>query len=321
MREKVEDRREERKGCTKKQNHTQPTHSPLFPSSTMDLLSDVLEAADGDQLAEFLGRVPSITKIALVSVHGFFAQANVLGKPDTGGQVVYILDQTRALEAEMKQRLAAAGVAAVPKIVILTRLIPDAGNTTCDVRLEKVAGCDHAVILRVPFRNGGGVVRQWISRFDIWPYLEQFSVDAAAEVAAELGGKPALVVGNYSDGNCVASLLANHYNCPSFSIAHALEMTKYSDMWQWSSPQYTKMHADVQITGETWRVGVRPILRSFNHLAHFQPPFSPTLYHLFLFSRPARHGPRRLHHHVHVPRDCRQKRVRHRRRARVGGPV
>lgn len=237
-----------KEGVHKKTTH--PNTQPSFPSSTMDLLSDVLEAADGDQLAEFLGRVPSITKIALVSVHGFFAQANVLGKPDTGGQVVYILDQTRALEAEMKQRLAAAGVAAVPKIVILTRLIPDAGNTTCDVRLEKVAGCDHAVILRVPFRNGGGVVRQWISRFDIWPYLEQFSVDAAAELAAELGGPPKLIVGNYSDGNLVAGLLANRFEALHMSIAHALEATKYTDLWQWSKPEYASMHADVQITAD-----------------------------------------------------------------------
>ena len=29
----------------------------------------------------------------------------MLGRPDTGGQVVYILDQARALEQEMRQRL------------------------------------------------------------------------------------------------------------------------------------------------------------------------------------------------------------------------
>ena len=184
-------------------------------SGTMDLLSDVLEAADPDRLADFLARVPSITRVALISPHGFFAQANALGKPDTGGQVVYILDQTRALEAEMAARLAAAGVAAVPRIVILTRFNPRTPATPrADVRLEKVAETEHAVILRVPFRNGGGVVRKWISRFDVWPYLEGFAVDAAADLSAELGGPPQLIVGNYSDGNLVASLLANHFDAP-----------------------------------------------------------------------------------------------------------
>ena len=39
-----------------------------------------------------------IFSIAIVSPHGYFAQKNVLGRPDTGGQVVYILDQAKALE-------------------------------------------------------------------------------------------------------------------------------------------------------------------------------------------------------------------------------
>ena len=34
----------------------------------------------------------------------------VLGKPDTGGQIVYILDQVRALETEMLKRIDEAGL-------------------------------------------------------------------------------------------------------------------------------------------------------------------------------------------------------------------
>lgn len=36
--------------------------------------------------------------------------AGVLGKPDTGGQIVYILDQVRALETEMLKRIDEAGL-------------------------------------------------------------------------------------------------------------------------------------------------------------------------------------------------------------------
>ena len=82
-------------------------------------------------LEAFLARVPMIFSVVVLSPHGWFGQANVLGRPDTGGQVVYILDQVRALEEEMRQRLLAQGLDLEPQIVILTRLIPEAEDTSC----------------------------------------------------------------------------------------------------------------------------------------------------------------------------------------------
>lgn len=43
----------------------------------------------------------------------------------------------------------------------------------------------------------------------------------------QLGGKPDLIIGNYSDGNLVSSLLSHHLNTTQCTIAHALEKTKY----------------------------------------------------------------------------------------------
>ena len=64
----------------------------------------------------------------------------------------------------------------------------------------------------------------------MWPYLEQFALDAGAEITKELGGhKPDLIIGNYSDGNLVATLLAYHQNVTQCTIAHALEKTKYAN--------------------------------------------------------------------------------------------
>lgn len=57
----------------------------------------------------------------------------------------------------------------------VTRLIPDAKGTTCNQRLERVSGTEHTHILRVPFRSEKGILRKWISRFDVWPYLETFA--------------------------------------------------------------------------------------------------------------------------------------------------
>ena len=34
-------------------------------------------------------------------------------------------------------------------------------------------------------------------RFDIWPYLERFALDAETEILVEMGGKPDLIIGNY----------------------------------------------------------------------------------------------------------------------------
>ncbi|GKA85830.1 retrotransposon protein, putative, ty1-copia subclass [Tanacetum coccineum] len=58
--------------------------------------------------------------------------------------------------------------------ITVTRLIPDVKGTSCNQRLEKVSGCEYTHILRVPIRTEKGILRKWISRFDLWPYLEKF---------------------------------------------------------------------------------------------------------------------------------------------------
>lgn len=154
----------------------------------LNLLVDILEAPEPQILEKFLGRIPMIFRMAILSPHGFFGQANVLGLPDTGGQVVYILDQVRALEAEMQRRLEEQGLDIEPRILIVTRLIPEARNTTCNQRLEHVLGTRNVQILRVPFRDpSGSVVPHWISRFQVWPHLEDFAKEAKREIIAGSG--------------------------------------------------------------------------------------------------------------------------------------
>ena len=213
-------------------------------------------------------RIPLVTKVVSVSVHGYFAQSNALGKPDSGGQIVYVLDSVRALEKELNSRIEAAlGPAPPPpppkasaaassssasssseeashhhpppphpraRVLILTRLIPEALDTSCDARLERVAGTEAAAILRVPFRSSesssesggdgrsggdGGrgakkkILRKFVSRFQVWPFLEDFAIDAVGEILEELEGHPPdLILGNYSDGNLVATLLSRRFS-------------------------------------------------------------------------------------------------------------
>ena len=199
-------------------------------SKTLEILIDLLGEPKSSLLEEFISRVPMplISKVAIISPHGWFGQTNVLGKPDTGGQVIYILDQVRALETYLQEAIRFTGLEVTPKIIILTRLITEAGDTTCDQRLERVLNTENGWILRVPFRDENyNVLKHWVSRFKIWPYLDCFAEDAAKELVSEFEGRPDLIIGNYSDGNLVASLLSDKLDVIQCTIAHALEKTKY----------------------------------------------------------------------------------------------
>jgi len=220
---------------------------------TIKTLLDLINEPTDEMLERFISRVPMplISKIAIISPHGWFGQTNALGKPDTGGQVIYILDQVRALERHLKTEIQLTGLDVDPKIIVLTRLIPEAEDTTCNQRMEKIFQSDNGWILRVPFRDEQyNMVRHWVSRFKIWPYLETFTEDASKELLSEFQGRPDLIIGNYSDGNLVASLLSDKFDVIQCTIAHALEKTKYafSDIeWKDKEQDY---HFSIQYTAD-----------------------------------------------------------------------
>lgn len=56
----------------------------------MGILSEVLQAPDAVNLEIFFSRVPTIFNVVIFSIHGYFGQADVLGLPDTGGQVTLL---------------------------------------------------------------------------------------------------------------------------------------------------------------------------------------------------------------------------------------
>jgi sucrose synthase len=59
----------------------------------MKMLSEVLEAGDPIKLESLFSRLPNMFNIVIFSIHGYFGQADVLGLPDTGGQVLIPLFQ------------------------------------------------------------------------------------------------------------------------------------------------------------------------------------------------------------------------------------
>uniref|UniRef100_A0A0E0NNB6 Sucrose synthase n=1 Tax=Oryza rufipogon TaxID=4529 RepID=A0A0E0NNB6_ORYRU len=193
---------------------------------TLSSLSEVLQAPDPINMEKFFSTVPCVFTVVIFSIHGYFGQEKVLGMPDTGGQVVYILDQ-------------------------LTRLIPEAKGTKCNVELEPIENTKHSNILRVPFKTEDGkVLPQWVSRFDIYPYLERYAQDSSVKILEILEGKPDLVIGNYTDGNLVASLLTSKLGVTQGTIAHALEKTKYEDSdIKWRELDH-KYHFSCQFTAD-----------------------------------------------------------------------
>lgn len=54
---------------------------------SFQLLLDIIQAPDAETLERFLARLPLVFKVVILSPHGYFGQHNVLGMPDTGGQV------------------------------------------------------------------------------------------------------------------------------------------------------------------------------------------------------------------------------------------
>ncbi|XP_038971006.1 sucrose synthase 7-like isoform X2 [Phoenix dactylifera] len=217
---------------------------------SLHCLSEVLQAPDPANMEKFFSRVPTIFSIVIFSPHGYFGQADVLGLPDTGGQVVYILDQVKAFEEELLLRIKQQGLSAQPQILVVTRLIPEARGTKCNQELEPILNTKHSHILRVPFKRDDRVLQQWVSRFDIYPYLERYAQDAAAKILDHLEGKPDLIIGNYTDGNLVASLVATKLGVTQGTIAHALEKTKYEDSdvkWKKFDAKY---HFSCQFTAD-----------------------------------------------------------------------
>jgi sucrose synthase len=221
---------------------------------TLELLDRLIDSPDHAVLEAFISHIPLSFRIVLVSVHGWFGQEEVLGRPHAAGHVLYVLEQARSLEKQLQEDIKLSGLDVLgiqPQVIILTRLIPNSKGTNANQRLEKIQGTDNAWILRVPFLEFNPKVSEnWISRFEIWPYLETFVQEAEKELLAEFQGRPHLIIGNYSDGNLVAFLLARRFKVTQCSIAHVLEKPRYlfSNLyWKDLEEQY---HFSLQFTAD-----------------------------------------------------------------------
>ncbi|MBD2163044.1 sucrose synthase [Calothrix membranacea FACHB-236] len=222
---------------------------------TLELFQRLIENPQPAMLEALVSRIPAVFRVVLISIHGWVSQEGALGRDETLGQVAYVLEQARSLENKLWEEIQLAGLDVIgikPQVIILTRLIPNCEGTFCNLRREKIEGTENAWILRVPFREfNPEVTNNWISKYEIWPYLETFAQDAEQEILAEFqGSKPHLLIGNYTDGNLVAFLLSQKLKVTHCHIAHSLEKPKrlFSNLyWQNLEEQY---HLSVQYSAD-----------------------------------------------------------------------
>jgi sucrose synthase len=221
---------------------------------TLELLHHLIHNPEPAVLEMFVSRIPAIFNIALVSIHGWVAQEGAIDHPETTGQVIYVLEQAYSLEQRLWEDVQLAGLEHLdiqPNVVILTRLIPNCEGTHCDLPKEKINGTRNAWILRIPFQSTDPQLTQnWMPKSQIWPYLEAFALDAEAALLNHFPGRPGLIMGNYSDGNLVAYLLAHRMNVTHGTIAHSLEKPKhlFSDLY-WQDME-SEHHFSAQFTAD-----------------------------------------------------------------------
>ncbi|KAI3702221.1 hypothetical protein L6452_27949 [Arctium lappa] len=115
------------------------------------MLLDLLEAPDACTLEKFFGRIP----------------------------MVFILDQVPALEREMLKRIKEQGIDIVPRILIVTRLLPDAVEAPVGNILRKyleqrtVISCEFPLETKTEFFVNGSLILMYghTSRLSprMWP--------------------------------------------------------------------------------------------------------------------------------------------------------
>lgn len=142
--------------------------------------------------------------LLMMSIHGYVAAEPELGKPDTGGQVVYVL--------ELANRFSRLGL----KVDLVTRRFED--QPEYDVVNENFR------VWRVPF-GGSGFIR----KEDMHDHLAQFVTNFMALVR-KYGMRYDLVYSHYWDAGWAGQKIAEELGAPHVHTPHSLGWWKQQNM-------------------------------------------------------------------------------------------
>ncbi len=176
--------------------------------------------------------------ILSLSVHGLVRSTDIeLGRDaDTGGQVLYVLDQARTLARQQEIQL----------VEVLTRQVWDkrVHNSYSEPREEVGEGVR---IVRLPFGP-----RRYLRKESLWPYVPSM-VDQIMRMVRARGRAPDLIHGHYADAGFVGSQVAKILGVPFVFTGHSLGRVKKAlllEQGQDQAPLEERYHFSQRIEAE-----------------------------------------------------------------------
>jgi len=149
----------------------------------------------------------NIKTISMLSTHGYFDPIPQLGRTDTGGQVVYVLQLAKALSTRKI------------KVDIYTRWFDSSKK-----QIGPVPHCSNVRVIRIPAGPWEFIPKEKI--YDILPELAKNMIGFIRENGLHYD----LFHGHYVDGGIVTLDVAEAFNKPAFFTAHSLGAWKREQM-------------------------------------------------------------------------------------------
>ncbi len=154
-----------------------------------------------------MNKQKEIKRIAMLSTHGYFDPIPQLGQTDTGGQVVYVLELSKAL--------AQLGY----KVDIYTRWFDKERK-----QIDPVPNHPDVRVIRIPAGPWEFIPKEFI--YDVLPELSKNMIQFIKDQNLEYD----LYHGHYVDAGIVTLDVAKAFGKPAFFTAHSLGAWKKSDM-------------------------------------------------------------------------------------------
>ena len=148
-----------------------------------------------------------INRIAMLSTHGYFDPVPQLGQTDTGGQVVYVLELSKALGSKGY------------KVDIFTRWFDKSKK-----QIDPVPGNPNVRVIRIPAGPWEFIPKEFI--YDVLPELSDNMIQFIKENDLDYD----LYHGHYVDAGIVALDVAKAFNKPVYFTAHSLGAWKKDQM-------------------------------------------------------------------------------------------
>lgn len=149
--------------------------------------------------------------LVLISIHGLVRGHNMeLGRDaDTGGQIRYVIELTRALAAQPE----------VERVDLLTRCVADP-RVDPDYSQPEEMLAPGARIIRLHCGP-----RRYLRKESLWPHLDAF-VDNALQHVRRVGRTPDAVHSHYADAGYVGAKMAQLLGVPLIHTGHSLGRVK-----------------------------------------------------------------------------------------------